>query len=80
MSDNTSTADPPLVNGTAPAGAAGAPPAGECQDCTTNGERALAVLAGLIGVFVIGMAIDMFTGGALSRVLGAARGEVAPDD
>ena len=53
------------VNGTAPAPVADEP----CEDCVTNGEKALAFVAGLFGLFVIAMAVDMFTGGALSRLL-----------
>ena len=54
----------PTVNGTAPA-----PPAEPCEDCATGGERALAIVAGAFGIFVLAMAIDMFTGGKLSRLL-----------
>lgn len=62
------------VNGSAPAAAgqpAGQEPAAApCEDCATAGERALAIVAGLFGLFVVGLAIDMFTGGAVSRTLG----------
>ena len=52
------------ANGTAP-GPAEAP----CADCPTAGERLLAVLAALLGAFVIAVAIDMFTGGKLSGLM-----------
>jgi hypothetical protein len=49
------------VNGTAPVSAA---PAGEdCADCVTSGEKMLATLAILFGVFIVVMGIDMFAGG-----------------
>jgi hypothetical protein len=59
----------PHVNGTAPTPAAGQP----CEDCATSGEKILAVLAALLGAFVIAMAIDMFTGGRLSGMVKDAR-------
>lgn len=53
------------VNGTAPA-----PPAAEpCEDCATNGEKIMAILAGLFGLLVIAMAFDMFSGGKLSGMV-----------
>ena len=55
-----------LANGTAPAPE---PPAGPCEDCASNGEKGLAVLAALFGVFIILMAIDMFTGGKVSGLV-----------
>jgi hypothetical protein len=50
------------VNGTAP------PPEAEppCEDCVTTGEKGLAVLAILFGVFVIVMGFDMFSGGKVT--------------
>jgi len=53
------------VNGTAPATPAAADDA-PCEDCATSGEKILALLAGLLGVFVLVMAADMFTGGKIS--------------
>ena len=49
------------------------PPAGEapCADCATSGEKILAVLAGLFAVFILVMAVDMFTGGKVSGVVRA---------
>jgi hypothetical protein len=56
------------VNGTAPA-----PPAetaeAPCEDCTSGGEKALAVLAGVFGLFILLMAADMFTGGKISGLI-----------
>jgi len=47
------------------------PPATDepCADCATNGEKLLAVLAGLFAAFIIVMAVDMFTGGKVSGVV-----------
>lgn len=61
MSETTQEAH---VNGTAPA----TPADGEapCVDCATNGERALAILAGAFAVLLLAMAYDMFSGGRLS--------------
>lgn len=61
-------------NGTAPQ-AADAPPAAEqpCEDCVTNGERVLAVLSLVFAALIIGMAIDMMTGGKLSGVVKQVR-------
>jgi hypothetical protein len=64
----TQTEVPPSANGQAPAAE---PP---CEDCATNGERALAVVAGLFGLFIVGLAIDMFTGGGVSRLIGRVLG------
>ena len=56
-----------LANGTAPAPDQPAP--APCEDCASNGEKGLAVLAALFGVFIILMAIDMFTGGKVSGMV-----------
>jgi hypothetical protein len=53
------------VNGTAPP----APAAEPCEDCASNGEKLLAVLAAALGAFVIVMAFDMFTGGKISGMV-----------
>ena len=50
------------VNGTAPAPAADQP----CEDCATPGEKLLAVLAAALGLFIIVLAVDMFTGGRIT--------------
>jgi hypothetical protein len=55
------------VNGTAPAPALDLP--GDCAECATGGEKVLAVLAAALGVFVIVMAIDMFTGGRITGMV-----------
>jgi hypothetical protein len=52
------------VNGTAPAPALDLP--GDCAECATGGET---VLAAALGVFVIVMAIDMFTGGRITGMV-----------
>jgi hypothetical protein len=65
------------VNGTAP----GADPAaGECVECVTSGERALAVLGVVIGLAIAAIAIDLGTGGKLSGLVGLGRGEAGTDD
>lgn len=46
-----------------------APKEEPCEDCATNGEKLLAGVAFLFGLFVVAMAIDMFTGGAISRLV-----------
>lgn len=68
MTEQTAEQAPPSANGTAPNAAvpeAGAP----CEDCVTAGEKGMAVLAALFGVFIIVMAIDMFTGGRVSGTI-----------
>jgi hypothetical protein len=62
MSETTAE---PHVNGTAPAPADEAP----CEDCPTRSDRFLAVLVGLLGLFVIAMAIDMATGGKVGGMI-----------
>lgn len=57
------------VNGTAPP----APAAEPCEDCASNGEKLLAALAIALGLFVILMGVDMFSGG---RITGMAREKV----
>jgi len=47
------------LNGSGPA------PDQPCDDCATGGEKALAVLGVLFGIFLIVMAIDMFSGGKI---------------
>ncbi|HWM96733.1 MAG TPA: hypothetical protein VNO54_06715 [Streptosporangiaceae bacterium] len=54
------------VNGQAPAPEA---KDGPCTDCVTGGEKALALIAALFGVFVVVMAFDMFTGGRVSGLV-----------
>jgi hypothetical protein len=55
------------VNGAAPPAPAPVPAAdAPCEDCASPGEKFLAVLAAALGVFVIVMAVDMFTGGKLT--------------
>jgi hypothetical protein len=68
MTADTSTETTASANGTAPA-----PPADPCDDCATRGEKTLAVVAALFGVFVILMAVDMFSGGKVSGYVAAAR-------
>lgn len=43
----------------------------ECTDCVTTSERALAALGFALGVLIILMAIDLGTGGWISRLLPA---------
>lgn len=66
MSETTEApaAETPSLNGTAPA--AEEQP---CTDCVSGGEKAMALIAGLFGAFVILMAIDMFTGGRVSGAI-----------
>jgi len=56
--DATTTAS---ANGTAPAD-----PDPPCADCATGGEKALAVVGALFGIFLILMAVDMATGGKIT--------------
>jgi hypothetical protein len=58
------------LNGTAPA-----PAAEPCEDCATSGEKALAVVAALFGIFILVMAIDMFTGGKIGGLVREAAGD-----
>jgi len=55
----------PGLNGQARAPAAD----GACEDCATGGEKILALLAAAIGLGVLFVAVDMFTGGRLSGVV-----------
>ena len=55
----------PGLNGQAPAG----PAAEVCEDCASGGEKILALLAAAIGLGVLFVAVDMFTGGKLSGVV-----------
>jgi hypothetical protein len=71
MTETTNPADTQSANGVAPAASAEQAP---CEDCATGGERALAVVAGLFGLFIVGLAIDMFTGGGVSRLISRAFG------
>ncbi len=65
MTDTAAADTAAGVNGTAPGPAGEAPP----EDAPTSGERLLAVVAALLGVFVIAVAVDMFTGGKLSGMV-----------
>lgn len=47
------------LNGQGPA------PESPCEDCATSGEKALAVVAALFGLFILAVAVDMFLGGRL---------------
>lgn len=63
------TVETASLNGTAPATDQDEP----CADCATGGEKLMAGLALLFGLFIIAMAADMFTGG---RVTGLIREQV----
>lgn len=67
MTETKPDAPPASANGAAPA------PEEPCEDCATSGEKALAAVAFAFGLFVIAMAIDMFTGGALGRAVNRMR-------
>jgi hypothetical protein len=60
-------------NSQAPAGTAPDAPEAPCAECASSGEKILAVVAALFGAFVILMAVDMFTGGKLSGMVGVER-------
>lgn len=49
--------------------AAAVPPADDCETCPTAAERGLGVLAIGFAVIIALMGIDMFTGGAISRLI-----------
>ena len=51
--------------GPAPAAADGKPP---CEDCATPGEKAMGAFGLLFAVAVAAIAIDLITGGAISRL------------
>ena len=55
------------VNGTAPA-----PADAPCEDCATPAEKGLAVLAAVLGLFIIVLAVDMFTGGRITGQVASA--------
>jgi hypothetical protein len=61
------------VNGSAPPAAD--PAAGECADCVSGGEKALAVVAFLFGVFVLLIAVDMFSGGKVTGLVREAQAQ-----
>lgn len=66
MTEQTAEQAGPSANGTAPNAAVPGPEAGPCEDCVSGGEKAVALVAALFGAFIIVMAIDMMTGGAIS--------------
>lgn len=57
------------ANGTTPDQATPATAAEDCVNCATSGEKALAILAGLFGILIVLMAVDMFSGGRISGVV-----------
>jgi hypothetical protein len=65
MQRMSETQTDPQLNGQAPAAAEAAP----CTDCASTGERLLAVIAAALGLAVVFVAIDMFTGGKLTGVV-----------
>jgi hypothetical protein len=68
MTDATTEA--PHVNGQAPPRPAlDAPAAEPCEDCASNGEKILAVLAIAFAAFIVVMAVDMFTGGKVTGMM-----------
>jgi hypothetical protein len=58
------------VNGSAPPAAS---PGEDCPDCVSGGEKALAVVAFLFGVFVLLIAVDMFSGGKVTGLVREAQ-------
>jgi hypothetical protein len=70
----TDTTTETHVNGTAPPAAA---PEGEapCADCASGGEKALAVFAAVFGLFLLVIAVDMFTGGRVTGMVRERAGE-----
>lgn len=46
-----------------------------CEDCVSGGEKVMALIAGLFGVFIIVMAFDMFSGGRLAGYVKERRGD-----
>lgn len=80
MTDTTTagtTADTSQLNGSGPA--PGPADDAGCADCASGGEKALAVIGGVVGALIVGMAIDMFTGGALSATLARMLGRAEPE-
>lgn len=68
-------ADPAAANGQGPA-----PAPEECKECATASERVMGIAGLLFAVGLAAIAIDLITGGALSRlavgVLGSAADKV----
>ena len=62
------TADTASLNGSAPADDK------PCAECVSGGEKALALIACLFGVFIIVMAADMFSGGKITGAVLERRG------
>jgi hypothetical protein len=89
--DSDALGGPALGPAEAPSNGAGpapsSPPAAEaeaegCADCEDGldlggrtGERALGLLGMVMGGLVVAMGFDLFTGGALSRILGLGSGD-----
>lgn len=46
-----------------------------CEDCATSGEKVLAILALLFGLFIVATAVDMYTGGKITGMVKQARGD-----
>lgn len=62
-------ADVAAANDQAPA-----PGGEECADCATPSERAMGIAGLLFALALAGIAVDLITGGALSRAIGGALG------
>jgi hypothetical protein len=71
MTDTAAETTTASVNGQAPGASA---PQEDCEDCVSSGERVLAIVACLLGLFVVVIGVDMFTGGKLSGMV-PVRGE-----
>lgn len=71
MTDTTAETAAQALNGTAP----DPPAAGPCADCVTSGEKALAVVAALFGLFIIVMAFDIFSGGKVTGLIQERAGD-----
>jgi len=70
MTETTQATAAASANGAGPAPS----PESPCEDCVTGGERGLAALAIVLGLFIVAVGIDMLTGGKLSGMI-PVRGE-----
>lgn len=74
MTEQAATSAPPAtaeLNGQAPPAGAAQP----CEDCASKTDRTMGIIALVAAAALAVIAIDLVTGGAVSRALGLGGGE-----